>query len=94
MKTKFFYSMVLVLGLIFAGSAINNTYGQTPKKTNVKTTAVKKTTVKTTAVVYTCPEHPNYVSNKPGKCPKCGMALVKKNTSKTKTATKTKKMSM
>jgi hypothetical protein len=89
MKTKFFYSMVLVLGLIFAGSTINNINGQTPKKTTVKTT-----TVKTTAVVYTCSEHPNYVSNKPGKCPKCGMALVKKNTSKTKTDTKTKKMSM
>jgi predicted RNA-binding Zn-ribbon protein involved in translation (DUF1610 family) len=81
--------MILVLGLIFAGSTINNINGQTPKKTTVKTT-----TVKTTAVVYTCPEHPNYVSNKPGKCPKCGMALVKKNTSKTKTDTKTKKMSM
>jgi len=89
MKTKFLYSMILVLGLIFAGSTINNINGQTPKKTTVKTT-----TVKTTAVVYTCPEHPNYVSNKPGKCPKCGMALVKKNTSKTKTDTKTKKMSM
>lgn len=25
---------------------------------------------------YTCPMHPEIVSNKPGKCPKCGMALV------------------
>lgn len=29
-------------------------------------------------VYYTCPEHPDYVSNKPGKCPKCGMKLVVK----------------
>jgi len=30
--------------------------------------------------VYTCPMHPEVVSNKPGKCPKCGMTLVlKKN---------------
>lgn len=28
--------------------------------------------------VYTCPMHPEVISNKPGKCPKCGMALVKK----------------
>ena len=28
--------------------------------------------------VYTCPMHPEITSEKPGTCPKCGMALVKK----------------
>jgi membrane fusion protein, copper/silver efflux system len=32
-------------------------------------------------VVYTCPMHPDYVSDKPGSCPICGMDLVKKVTS-------------
>jgi hypothetical protein len=27
-------------------------------------------------VVYTCPMHPEVRSNAPGRCPKCGMALV------------------
>jgi len=27
---------------------------------------------------YTCPMHPEVQSNEPGKCPKCGMDLVKK----------------
>ena len=27
---------------------------------------------------YTCPMHPEVITNKPGKCPKCGMTLVKK----------------
>lgn len=27
---------------------------------------------------YTCPMHPEVQSDKPGNCPKCGMALVKK----------------
>jgi hypothetical protein len=27
---------------------------------------------------YTCPMHPEVKSDKPGKCPKCGMELVKK----------------
>lgn len=35
-------------------------------------------TVKTTGTVYTCKMHPEVTSDKPGKCPKCGMDLVKK----------------
>jgi len=27
---------------------------------------------------YTCPMHPEVVKDEPGKCPKCGMALVPK----------------
>lgn len=29
-------------------------------------------------VQYTCTMHPDVVQDKPGKCPKCGMALVEK----------------
>jgi hypothetical protein len=28
---------------------------------------------------YTCPMHPDVVTDKPGKCPKCGMELVEKH---------------
>ena len=30
------------------------------------------------AETYTCTMHPEVITNEPGKCPKCGMALVKK----------------
>ena len=33
-----------------------------------------------TADVYTCPMHPQIIKNQPGKCPICGMELVKKET--------------
>jgi hypothetical protein len=36
----------------------------------------------TQSVVYTCPMHPEVVADKPGKCPKCGMNLVKKGEGK------------
>jgi Cu(I)/Ag(I) efflux system membrane fusion protein/cobalt-zinc-cadmium efflux system membrane fusion protein len=34
--------------------------------------------VQSEKAVYTCPMHPEVISDKPGKCPKCGMDLVKK----------------
>ncbi|MCE5229479.1 hypothetical protein LLG95_07770 [bacterium] len=30
------------------------------------------------AVIYVCPMHPEVTSDKPGKCPQCGMVLVVK----------------
>jgi hypothetical protein len=38
----------------------------------------KKNKKKEKAITYTCPMHPEVTSDKPGKCPKCGMDLVKK----------------
>jgi hypothetical protein len=36
------------------------------------------------AVKYTCKMHPEVISDTPGKCPKCGMALVKMDNSSMK----------
>jgi len=61
----------ITMAFLMAGTGL---FAQT--KTNkdtapaVKTQAVKK--------VYTCPMHAEVVSDKPGKCPKCGMTLVEK----------------
>jgi hypothetical protein len=45
---------------------------------NARDTLPKGKTTKAAKVVYTCPMHPEVTSDKPGKCPKCGMDLVKK----------------
>ena len=38
----------------------------------------KSGTEQTVKKEYTCPMHPEVISDKPGKCPKCGMELVEK----------------
>ena len=68
MKNKFIYSIILVAGFLFAGSSGNTVYSQTPQNTPAKLQTMK----------YTCPMHTEVVSDKPGNCPKCGMALVEK----------------
>ena len=82
MKRKFFYSLILASGLIFTGSSFNNVYGQKPKKSTEKIATTKH------KMKYTCTMHPEVVMDKPGKCPKCGMALVvKKEVEKVKHVT-------
>ncbi|MEO6669917.1 MAG: heavy metal-binding domain-containing protein [Ferruginibacter sp.] len=44
----------------------------------------KMHTMKMDQIKYSCPMHPEVTSNKPGKCPKCGMDLVKSKTGKMK----------
>jgi transcription initiation factor IIE alpha subunit len=36
----------------------------------------------TAKFLYTCPMHPEVITDMPGKCPKCGMDLVKKKVNK------------
>jgi hypothetical protein len=51
--------------------------------------STKTKKVKPAKVQYTCPMHPDVLSDKPGKCPKpgCGMTLVKKEPTKKKADT-------
>ncbi|WP_036678938.1 heavy metal-binding domain-containing protein [Daejeonella oryzae] len=45
------------------------------KKTN---TSADSNAVQTAGLTYTCPMHPEVISNKPGQCPQCNMDLVEK----------------
>lgn len=56
-----------------------NVFAQAPA-----TGAVKKHTHKAEKTMYTCSMHPEVKSDKPGKCPKCGMDLVKVKKEKSK----------
>ena len=71
----------LIIVLIFlAGTA--TTFAQSGQG---KTPVSKSDT--TAKFLYTCPMHPEVIADKPGKCPKCGMDLVKKKVDKIYTCT-------
>ncbi|MBI5473561.1 MAG: hypothetical protein HY961_14575 [Ignavibacteriae bacterium] len=68
MKTPFV--LVISLALLSASYAIAQDHQHHDAQTKKMQQESKE--------VYTCPMHPEVVSDKPGKCPKCGMKLVKK----------------
>ena len=68
-KTILFLSMAVAALFITSCGNKNAETEQTP------TSATEK-------VEYTCPMHPEVITNEPGDCPKCGMTLEKKEPAK------------
>ena len=67
MRVKIFITLSVIAFLLCAGGAINRSgvaAAQSPQRSQRKR-----------AARYACPMHPEVTSNRPGKCPKCGMAL-------------------
>ncbi len=85
MKKSIIIAFMIISGFMFFSSC-SNPSGQNDKTTQTATTG---------KVLYVCPMHPEETSDKPGKCPKCGMDLVKKevrnDTAKIQTQGSTKK---
>jgi len=64
-------SLIIISFVLFAVLMFNSCGSSSSKEKQPATEEVTK-------VQYTCPMHPEVVSDKPGDCPKCGMALVEK----------------
>ncbi len=60
-------SATAVLAFVTAGAALAHEHGT---KSDATTQPASRPAPK-----YTCPMHPDVVSDAPGKCPKCGMKL-------------------
>ncbi|MDB4919726.1 heavy metal-binding domain-containing protein [Mucilaginibacter sp.] len=74
---------LMAIAILFSGMSVLAVHSTTLVSDTTKTKKVKPAKVQ-----YTCPMHPDVLSDKPGKCPKpnCGMTLVKKEPAKKKAA--------
>ena len=64
MKTTIILTLFAAFALVMAPAI---SFGVESKPVTAASPAAQK---------YTCPMHPEVISDKPGKCPKCGMNLV------------------
>ena len=71
---------LLLLAVLLSGASV---FAQAPVKP-AKQDTTKAKMQKMAKVQYTCKMHPEILSDKPGKCPICGMDLVKKEAPKKK----------
>jgi hypothetical protein len=77
--------MLMAVAILFSVATVFAAHSTNPVSDTTRTNKVKPAKVQ-----YTCTMHPEVLSDKPGKCPKCGMALVKKAGAKKKPAAKMK----
>ncbi|MES2376779.1 MAG: heavy metal-binding domain-containing protein [Bacteroidota bacterium] len=78
--------MLMAVAILFSAATVFAANSIIPASDTTQTKKVKPAP----KVQYTCTMHPEVLSDKPGKCPKCGMTLVKKVDAKKKPAAKMK----
>ena len=74
--------LTTALALMICGATA---FSQDKTKSNGRQSSSSKTEMTKDSVYYTCSMHPEVKMAKPGKCPKCGMTLVKKTVKITNT---------
>ena len=75
--------MLMAAAILFSAATVFAAHSTTAVSDTTKTKKVKPVA----KVQYTCTMHPEVVMDKPGKCPKCGMTLIKKTDTKKKATT-------
>ena len=75
---------LFILSFSAAGQEMKSNQHQTYSTKAVKHMMHKQQRDAAKLVQYTCPMHPEVITDKPGKCPKCGMTLVKREAKKVK----------
>ena len=81
--TRFLTVLLLSVSLTAFAAAQSHVHDHSKMDMGSNTSLAKDTTRAIAKAKYTCPMHPEVISDKPGKCPKCGMTLVKVKSSST-----------
>lgn len=72
--------MRIMYALLFSASILIASCGNSENHTSAPDAdTVKAATESTAKTIYTCPMHPEVISDQPGKCPTCGMDLEPKS---------------
>jgi hypothetical protein len=79
--TRFLIVLLLTASLTAFALAQSQTHDHSKIHKSIDTSLVKGTYKNSVKNKYTCPMHSEVISDKPGKCPKCGMTLVKMKSS-------------
>jgi hypothetical protein len=75
--TQFLIALLLIASLTASAAAQSHSYSHPKKHKRVDSLVTKDSKQAKVKDQYTCTMHPEVISDKPGKCPKCGMTLVK-----------------
>jgi transcription initiation factor IIE alpha subunit len=75
--SRFLTTLLLGVSMTLFAAAQTHIHEHTKMQMKSDTSIVKDAHQKMVKEKYTCPMHPEVISDKPGKCPKCGMTLVK-----------------
>ncbi|HNP48045.1 MAG TPA: heavy metal-binding domain-containing protein [Bacteroidia bacterium] len=67
--------LFLAIPAIFLACKGNENKSDATATDSTSTAAPVDTAKATSAIQYTCPMHPDVISDKPGTCPQCGMEL-------------------
>jgi Cu(I)/Ag(I) efflux system membrane fusion protein len=79
MKKIIILNLVSFLILIFTACSTGTTNQEVKGKSMMMTSSTDSMSMKTNMhEYYTCTMHPQIIKDKPGKCPICGMDLIKK----------------
>ncbi len=75
MNKKIILAALFIMGIGIISCKNSENKSDAANADSLKTVAAAPADSTTHKAVYTCPMHPEEVSDKPGKCSKCGMDL-------------------
>jgi hypothetical protein len=82
MKRILLIASIAISPVLFSACSASSAKENKGSTADINNASTKASTASDTTVKYTCPMHPEVISDTPGACPKCGMTMVIKDKNK------------